>query len=312
MRRVALWIAAACLAAIAGIVGVLYTPSIPAETLETKYGGPNARFVSIDGTRVHVRDQGPRGAPVLLLVHGSGGSLHVWEPWVQRLADRWRLVSFDLPGHGLTGPSPGADYSIEAYATLVGKLADALVIDRFTLAGHSMGGMVAWFATAQPLAQRVTGLVLVDSAGYPRQGAMPRGLQLARMPVIGEVITWLQPRDRIVRNLRLGYGAEGLPTSAMIGRHLDLLRHPGNRAATLTRLRRFEPPDPKIIQLVKAPTLILWCAEDRYVDVRDARLFQRDIAGSELSVYEGCGHHPMEEQPDRSAADVRRFLEKPR
>ena len=80
---------------------------------------------------------------------------------------RLRLISVDLPGHGLTGAWPRDEYTIEAYADFIEVLVDTLNLDRFVLVGHSMGGAVAWtFAATRP--DRVSQLILVDAAGYPR------------------------------------------------------------------------------------------------------------------------------------------------
>jgi pimeloyl-ACP methyl ester carboxylesterase len=60
---------------------------------------------------VHVRDQGNTDGPAIVLLHGSNASLHTWEPWVAQLGDRFRIVTMDMPGHGLAGRTPGDDYS---------------------------------------------------------------------------------------------------------------------------------------------------------------------------------------------------------
>ncbi len=89
------------------------------------------------------------------------------------LKDRYRLISVDLPGHGLTGDWPRGEFSVEAYADFIEVLADTLHLDRFAVAGHSLGGAVAWtFAATRP--ERVSQLILVDSAGFPREdGELP-------------------------------------------------------------------------------------------------------------------------------------------
>ena len=81
---------------------------IPYEQLEAVYANADSRYLAFDdGMRVHFRDVGPRDAPAIVLVHGFSASLHTWEPWVARLGDEYRVISVDLPGHGLTRAPAG-------------------------------------------------------------------------------------------------------------------------------------------------------------------------------------------------------------
>jgi len=297
--------AVAILVVIAG--AVLYTPDIPVERLKPRYASASSQFIEIDGAAIHVRDEGNRDGPALLLLHGSNASLHVWEPWVRRLGDGFRIVSLDLPGHGLTGPWQRGDYSIDAYADLALRIADRLDIRHFAVAGHSMGGAVAWtIATRQP--QRVTRLILIDAAAYPRGGATPLSLRLAQAPVVGEVVAMLKPRWMAARTLRETYAHSNKLDAGQVRRYHDLLRREGNRDATLRRVRTAVPLDPTPLTSLQVPTLILWGAHDRWVPRGDAVRLRQDIAGSDLMVYDDAGHAPMEEVPDKSADDVRRFL----
>jgi pimeloyl-ACP methyl ester carboxylesterase len=241
------------------------------------------------------------------LLHGSNASLHVWEPWVQRLGDRFRLVSLDLPGHGLTGPWPRDDYSVSTYADLVLRIVDELDIPRFAVAGHSMGGAVAWTIAARGPG-RVTHLILVDAAAYPRGGPPPLSLRLARAPVIGELVAMLKPRWVVAHSLHDMYANPDNLGDAQVRRHHDMMRREGNRDATLRRLRTATPLDPVPLKSLVVPTLILWGGQDRWVPLTDATRLRADIADSELVIYDDAGHVPMEEAADRSAGDTRRFL----
>ncbi|NJR20296.1 MAG: alpha/beta hydrolase [Hyphomonadaceae bacterium] len=146
---------------------------IPAQTIEQRYSSPASQFLQLsDGVRLHVRDEGRRDAPVIILAHGSNASLHTWEKWVSVLKPNWRVISFDFPAHGLTGPSASGIYNGETYVRVVDEMATKLGVERFVLAGNSMGGAVAWrYALAHP--DRLAGLVLLNSAGYPRDTEGP-------------------------------------------------------------------------------------------------------------------------------------------
>jgi pimeloyl-ACP methyl ester carboxylesterase len=295
-------------AALAGVALWAYAPSLPPELLIARYANEHSKFIDVGGVRAHVRDEGnPKGIPVVL-IHGSMGSLHMWEGWVRELAGKARLISVDLPGHGLTGPWPRDEYTIDAYADFVEVLVDTLNLDRFVLVGHSMGGAVAWtFAATRP--ERVSQLVLVDAAGYPREsGDVPLPTRLARMPVVGDIGIYFKPERLARRSLTEVYGDPAMVTPERVRRYAELQRFPGNREATVQRARTQEPIDPAPLKRLDVPTLILWGAADRWVPVADAFRFQNDIKGAKLEIFEKLGHNPMEEDPKATAAAVEAFL----
>lgn len=293
------------LGALAGVASWAYSPSLPAELLTARYANDKSRFIDIGGARAHVRDQGnPNGIP-LVLIHGSGASLHVWEGWVRELGSKARLISVDLPGHGLTGAWPRDEYTVDAYVDFIEMLVDKLKLDRFALAGHSLGGAVAWtFAARRP--DRVSQIILVDAAGENREPPWPT--RLARLPVVGDIAIYFRPEQWVRRKLSEAYADPAMVTDKRVKRAAELQRFPGNREATLRRARTQEPLDPTPLRRLAVPTLILWGAKDRWVRVADAFRFQNDIEGAKLEVFEKLGHDPMEEDPKATAAAVAAFL----
>jgi pimeloyl-ACP methyl ester carboxylesterase len=293
--------------ALAGIVLWAYSPDLPKDLLIQRYANAQSQFLDVGDVRAHVRDEGKADAMPLVLIHGSLGSLQVWEGWVGALKDRYRLISVDLPGHGLTGPWPRGEYTIEAYTDFIEVLADTLHLDRFAIAGQSMGGAVAWeFAATRP--ERVSQLILVDSSGYPGGGDVPFTTQLARLGTLGDIAIYFKPEAMMRRALLDTYADPALVTPERLQRYSDLQRFPGNRPATLQRLRTQEPLDPTPLKRLDVPTLILWGAKDRQVPVNNAFRFQGDIKGAKLEIFEKAGHAPMEEEPTATAAAVASFL----
>lgn len=296
------------------IIALLYyrTPDTDPAAMRAKYGGPPSQFVDLgDGLTVHLRDTGPRDAPVLLLIHGSNTSLHTWEPWAARLGTRYRIIRMDLPGHGLTGASPTRDYSPAAFVAVVERIRAKLGVDDIVLAGNSMGGGVAWhYALAHP--DHVRGLVLIDSVGQPEPGDTkpPLAFRIARMPVLREIAAAITPRSLIADSLPGVFGNPKLADSAMVDRYWELLRYPGNRTATLDRFA-LAPDNATAAQLaaLRLPVLILWGAKDQLIPRASGDWLHARIAGSKLIVYPGTGHLPMEERPGESARDVKRFVE---
>ncbi len=290
-----------------GVALWAYTPSLPPDLLTKRYANSHSSFIDVGGARAHVRDEGRRDGIPIILIHGSLGSLQVWDGWVAALKDRARLISVDLPGHGLTGAWPRDEYTIDAYADFIEVLADTLNLDRFAIAGHSMGGAVAWtFAATRP--DRVSHLILVDSTGFARDGPPPLSLRLARLPVLGELALWFKPEPLVRRALADAYGDPAQATPERVRRYAELQRYPGNRRATLLRARTQESLDTTVLKRLDVPTLIIWGGRDHWVPPADAQHFQQNIRGSHLAVFEKLGHMPMEEDAQATAAAVDAFL----
>ena len=307
------------IAAIAVVLGgaffFLSQPDIPRRVLEAKYlAAPSAFLILNDGTRVHYRDRGPLGAPVLVLLHGSNSSLLDWEPWSTALSDTYRVISVDLPGHGLTGAVPSGDYSEQGMAVFVRTFADKLGLGRFVLAGNSMGGGVAArFAEMYP--DRIMDLILVDAhaEGMSSLGdRLPLAFKLARIPVVNRLLLHITPRSMVVEGLNDAIVRKAVLTDAMIDQYWDFARMAGTREATVARFGL--PPDSYVRDhtgAIKAPTLILWGEEDHLIPVAAAQAWAKAIPGAKLVVYPATGHLPMEEVAGESAGDVRAFLGKP-
>lgn len=279
--------------------------------LKSRYGSGASRYLPMDGIEVHWRDEGPADAPVLLLLHGTASSLHTWDGWVNQLTPRWRVVRLDLPGFGLTGPHPSDDYSTSAMIDFLDRFVKAAGLQRFAIAGNSLGGQYAWrFALRHP--ERVNALILIDAAGYPMrlEGPGTLGLRLARMPVIGDLLR-LAPVEGFTRSGLMGvYGDRSRVGDELVTRHAELMLRPGNRAALSARARSADPRDETWKQLprITTPTLVLWGERDTWITPEFGRRFARDIPGATLTIYPDLGHVPMEEDPVRTARDAAAFL----
>lgn len=296
--------------ALAAAFLLLRAPDTDATEMRAKYGGPPSQFVTLPGgPTIHYRDEGPRDAPVIMLLHGSNADLHTWQPWVDRLKDRYRLIRFDQRGHGLTGAAKGS-YDADAFAAEIGKFADALELDRFVLAGNSMGGSnAARFAMLHP--ERLAGLVLIDTGGAPvkREGGGNLAFTVLRMPVIGPLASQLMQRSLVERSLRQSVSNQAIVTPAAVDRYWELARYPGNRDATR---ERFALPWTEFtaaqVAKIAVPTLVMWGEEDSLIPFAAADWWRAHLPDARLVTYSGIGHLPMEETPDRSAADLMRFM----
>jgi pimeloyl-ACP methyl ester carboxylesterase len=300
------------LALAAGIfIAANWAPERTVADLSARWAPPPSTFIEIAGMQVHLRDEGPRNdkAPVVLL-HGTGSSLHAWEGWTQALKDQHRVIRFDLPGFGLTGPTPDGIYSIERDMGVLIALLDKLGIERFVLGGNSLGGSIAW-RTALAYPSRVEKLILVDAGGYPTTAiSQPIGFRLARLPGISWPLQNTLPRFLVVQGFHNVFGNPDRVTPEMIERSIELTQREGNRRALLDRFSQRQPGSlSSRIPELKLPTLIVWGGKDRLIPPENAERFHRDIQGSTLVIYGDLGHAPEEEDPARTLEAVKQFLE---
>lgn len=286
-----------------------WASDIPLEQLKARWAPAPSQFVAIEGMDVHLRDEGPRDAPVIVLLHGTAASLHTWEDWAAGLKQQYRVISLDLPAFGLTGPFPDHDYSIAHYSRFLAAVLDQLQVPRASLAGNSFGGQLAWqFTVDHP--QRVEKLILIDSAGYPRQStSVPIGFRLAGMPLFKPVMAKVLPRSVIESSVRNVYGDPAKVSEALVDRYYQLTLREGNRQALRERFQQSElGVDPARIASIKVPTLILWGGRDALISPANAKRFEAAIVGSRVQMFDDLGHVPQEEDPARTLAAAQAFL----
>ncbi len=302
-----MWIALAVVAVVVLGAGVwLYTPDKPRAALEALYAGPPSQFVEAAGMRLHVRDTGPRDAPALLLLHGFGGSLHTWDALAARLDGEYRVIRLDLPGFGLTGPDPGRDYSDARSHAVLMALMDRLGVTQAAVAGHSMGGRIAWtLAALHP--ERVERLVLMAPDGFASPG-FAYGTA-PKVPPLLRLLPYVMPTVLLRGSLTPAYANQAMVTDALVRRYRDMLLAPGVRDAILDRTAQSVLVDPvPLLRRITAPVLLLWGREDRMIPVQNADDYMAALPDVRLVTFPGVGHVLHEEAADKTAEAVRYFL----
>lgn len=301
------------LVAAGGFALAYHEPDRTVEQLKERWARQPSQFVEVAGMQVHLRDEGPRSdvLPIVLL-HGTSASLHTWSGWADALKPAHRVIRFDLPAFGLTGPAPDEDYTIENYARVVVAVLDKVGVDRCVLGGNSLGGYIAW-ATALLHPDRVARLVLVDAAGYPFESqVVPIGFRIARTPVLNRLMETVLPRSLVEKSVRSVYGNPAKVSPELVDRYFELTTRVGNRKALVKRFRQTQPGElAQRVSEIKQPTLILWGGKDRLIPPSVGERFHREIAGSTLIEFPDLGHVPHEEDPARTVAAVEAFLAAP-
>ena len=297
-------------ALVAAFVVINWAPDRPLESLTARWAPLPSTFIDAAGMKVHMRDEGARDDPSpIVLLHGTTASLHTWEGWVETLKARRRVIRFDLPGFGLTGPSPDADYSIENNVRFITAMLDKLGVRHCVLGGNSFGGNIAW-RTALSHPDRIDRLILVDAGGYALAGfSPPLGFRIAQLPGLNRIFETTLPRSLIESSVRAVYGDPSKVTPELVDRYYELALREGNRKALAQRFAQARPGKLATrIPELKLPTLILWGGRDGLVPPEAATRFHRDISGSKMVIFDDLGHVPHEEDSGRTVAAVKDFL----
>jgi pimeloyl-ACP methyl ester carboxylesterase len=271
-----------------------------------KYVNDASRFIMIDGCLIHYRDEGI-GIPVICL-HGSFSSLQTFEGWVEKLSSHLRLISVDLPGHGLSGPHPQHDYSVKSSVKIVRELMLRLKPGAAVIAGSSLGGWVAWeFALKHP--ELTSQLILIDSAGFIEADSVPLPFRMARTPFLNRVVKFAIKKQVIERYLNQVYASPEIISSDLISRYYELFSRESNMEAFFHFVNKTEFIDhtPQLRE-IKVPTLIIWGEEDQWIPVAYGHRFVNSIPDAELVVFEHTGHVPMEELPGLTSTEVANFI----
>ncbi len=286
-----------------------WKPDLAMEDLLDRWAMPPSTFVDVKGLKVHLRDEGPREDPVpIVLIHGTSSSLQTWEGWVAALKEQRRVITFDLPGFGLTGPNALDDYRIESYVLFVLDLLDMLGVQRCVLGGNSLGGDIAWHIAAAAR-ERVARLILVDAAGYSLPEPKSIWFSLAKVPGLNQLLTFSMSRSLIESGLRKLYGDPSHVTREIVDRHVQLMRRQGNRRALVRAIQQSRIGEgAPLIKTIKQPTLIIWGGRDRMIPVDHASRFHKDIPQSRLQIFTDLGHMPQEEDPARTVPAVLEFI----
>ncbi len=272
---------------------------------ESRWGLIEPKAIVVDGNRIVYRTAGK--GPVALLVHGLAGSSATWRHVLPALAEHYTVVAPDLLGQG-ESDKPRGDYSLGAHANTLRDLLDALGHARATLVGQSLGGgVVLQFAHQFP--ERCERLVLVDSGGLGREVTFY--LRMLTAPGFESVFPLLcSPRLRDAGNRVAAWlgrlGIRSAPAGQEIWRSYASLADTESRRAFFRSLRDVIDSGGQAISALgrlphaaRLPTLIVWGARDPFIPVSHAVAAHAAIPGSRLEVFEGVGHYPHCEAPER-------------
>jgi pimeloyl-ACP methyl ester carboxylesterase len=307
MRTAVIAIIALLIVVLIGASVWLYAPDKPRAALEAQYARPPSTFLVVAGIRLHLRDTGPRNAPVLVMLHGFGSSLDTWNDWADRLSVDYRVIRFDLPGFGLTGADTTGEYTDTRTIEVLQAMLDQLGVRQATLIGNSMGGRIA-LAFAAAHSHYVSKLVLVSPDGFASPGIEYDKKQ--DVPLMVWALPYTLPMFMLRPSLEAAYAEPAKMTEASLLRTRDMLLAPGVRRAVIARMQQTVLRDPRpMLARITAPTLLLWGDKDALIPISNAQDYLAAMPNARLVTLPGIGHLPQEEAPTVSLVPLRAFLD---
>ena len=278
---------------------------------------PTLQYRTIHGYRRAFRVAG--SGPAILLIHGIGDNSTTWDTVQTKLAQRFTVIAPDLLGHGKSD-KPRADYSVAAYANGMRDLLSVLEVDSVTVIGHSLGGGVAMqFAYQFP--QLVNRMILVGAGGVTREVNV--ALRMASLPMGSEALALLRIPMVLPALQVIGRMGGALFGSTGVGRDIpNMLRiladlpEPTASSAFARTLRAVVDWRGQVVTMLdrcyltqSVPVQLVWGGSDSVIPVSHAEMAHAAMPGSQLHIFDGSGHFPFHDDPDRFVEIVQRFIE---
>lgn len=243
--------------------------------------------------------EGPRRAnqPSVLLIHGFGAIKENWLRYAAELTEQYHVVAIDLPGHGESTQDLSLNYRLENQVENVHQIAQALGLGQFHIVGNSMGGAISsLYAAKYP--NEISTVTLYDPAGI-------HDVESEMVALLKEGVNPLIVSDTESFQRLLAFAMEVQPFIPWPITEVVAERASKKQKINAKVFTDITAGDQNLfkaeLKKIKAPTLIIWGAEDRVIHVGNADIYEGLIPGSKKVILEGIGHAPMIEVPQQSA-----------
>ena len=263
---------------------------------------PQEKSVTVFGAKINYVEAGDPAKPKVILLHGLGGSVATWATNTGAIAQSYHVIALDQVGFGKSD-KPALKYRVGTYADFLDKFMSELKIEKASLVGNSMGGWVAGLMAIK-YPNRVEKIVLADAAGI-----VPANISEAQIYQLNN-----STRDEIRANMKLIFANPLFQNNEALVDQFMTARVTAGDGATINSLiesikRREDFLNDRLAE-IKKPTLIIWGKQDGLLPVADAYTFNKGIAGSELAIFDQCGHVPQFEKAADFNKAVLAFLAK--
>jgi len=263
---------------------------------------PQEKSIVVFGAKINYIEAGDPAKPKVILLHGLGGSIANWATNTGAIAQSYHVIALDQVGFGKSD-KPALKYRVGTYADFLDKFMAELKIEKASLVGNSMGGWVAGLMAIK-YPSRVEKIVLADAAGI-----VPATISEAQIYQLNN-----STRDEIRANMKLIFANPLFQNNEALVDQFMTARVTAGDGGTINSLiesimRREDFLNDHLAE-IKKPTLIIWGKQDGLLPVADAYTFNKGIAGSELLIFDQCGHVPQFEKAADFNKAVLAFLAK--
>ncbi|MBN8280608.1 MAG: alpha/beta hydrolase [Gammaproteobacteria bacterium] len=309
LKRILAGLAGLLVVAWLGLVAYAYWPTGIEEVPAANLAGPADRFVDVDGVNIRYRTWGTPGddKPTALLIHGFANSLQSFRLLAPRLADRYYVVAYDMPGYGLSDKPAPFDYKNAHQAEIGADLIKALGLKRVVVGGHSLGGAIAFRVAL--LSPDVIGLVVMNP-----------GIITTGVPPIAKYLVFPFPRiqaklfgDPAFRSnfLKRSFVDPSIVTDDVI-RDLSLASRSENYLKGMTNLmgQYADADEVPMLPQLKVPSLIVWGQQDRGKPAWEFAALKAKLPNNTAVLVPTSGHYVQEEAPAETAAAMDAFADR--
>lgn len=272
---------------------------------ERQLAGLSLKQVQVGEFNLPYYEGGPKDAPTILMIHGFGADKDNWLRFAKPLTSDYHVIALDLPGFG-DSSKPEASYDVGSQTERLAAFSKQLGLHKLHLIGNSMGGHIAaLYAARYP--EQVLSVALLDNAGItsPKQSEMFQRIEN------GEANPLLVNNAADFSNMLKFLFVNQPPIPEALKRHFAeraIANQPFNQKIFAQLRERYIPLEPQLGK-IQAPTLILWGDQDRVLDMSSIAVMQPLLKHPTVVIIKDCGHLPMIERPDETAAHYREFLD---
>lgn len=267
-----------------------------------------SKFIEIDGTTLHYRDEGG-GQRVLLLIHGIADSLLTWNKIVPELKNEYRVIRIDIPGFGLSSRLKSYEDIDSFWLSIINKLLDKLEIKHVTLIGNSLGGYISWnFALRYK--ESVESLYLIDPAGFPMKKA-PFIVEASTNFFFRKFFVSFCPKFLFKFFFKSVFSNKKKLTKSIIDLFFDLTIIKEQRSSYMNifqEIAKLKETYPENLKLISQKIKIIFGKDDKWISPKQVLLWEKELKQAETMLIPSCGHTPQLECSKLLAQDLKQFL----